>query len=92
MAGSYRFVVAGRVQGVGFRHASVEKALSMGLRGWIRNREDGCVEGQVDGDAVQPLEGFRQFLERGPIAATVERLEWTSCGSSGESGFRILRD
>lgn len=92
MAGSYRFLVAGRVQGVGFRHASMEKALSMGLRGWIRNREDGCVEGQVDGDAVRFLEGFRRFLERGPVAASVERLEWTACDPSGEPKFRILRD
>jgi acylphosphatase len=37
-------VVHGRVQGVGFRYFVVERALSLGLRGYTRNRDDGSVE------------------------------------------------
>lgn len=92
MARSYRFMVTGGVQGVGFRHACMEKALALGLRGWVRNREDGCVEGQVEGSETLSIDQFRRFLEQGPVAATVHQLKWDPCDPSGESGFRILRD
>lgn len=90
MVCSYRFLVSGTVQGVGFRRACMEEALALGLNGWARNREDGCVEGQVDGEETQRLEKFRAFLWRGPAVATVDHLEWEPSKPSGESGFRIL--
>ena len=52
-----RFVVTGRVQGVGFRWFVKAEARPLGLTGWVRNREDGAVEGEVEGrdDAVEAL-------------------------------------
>lgn len=88
---SYRFLVSGRVQGVGFRFACMEKAVALGLSGWTRNRADGCVEGQVDGDEMRLLEKFRVFLQEGPPIASVDRLEWEPSSPSGELTFRILR-
>lgn len=56
MAPSYRFEVYGRVQGVSFRQSTRETALRLGLRGWVRNRDDGAVEGRVNGgDAAADL-------------------------------------
>ncbi len=38
-----RVVAHGRVQGVFFRDSVRERALSRGVAGWVRNREDGAV-------------------------------------------------
>ena len=46
-----RLVIAGRVQGVGFRYAFADEARMRGLAGWVRNRRDGRVEALVSGPA-----------------------------------------
>lgn len=92
MSGSYRFVVAGRVQGVGFRQAVMGKALVLGLRGWVRNRDDGRVEGCVgDGEDGAAMEEFRHFINHGTGGARVESLSWEPCEAVDEAGFRVLR-
>jgi len=90
MATSYRFVVTGRVQGVGFRNGAQGKALFLGLRGWVRNRSDGAVEG-LAGGAARELQLFRDWLAKGPPAAAVERLEWSVSADETQEGFLILR-
>jgi acylphosphatase len=71
-----RFVVTGRVQGVGFRWFVKAEARPLGLTGWVRNREDGAVEGEVEGrdDAV---DAFVPCLEEGPSSAIVTNVEIT---------------
>jgi len=71
-----RFVVSGRVQGVGFRWFVKAEAVPLGLNGWIRNRPDGAVEGEVEGreDAIDALEAC---LEVGPGSAIVTNVEMT---------------
>lgn len=66
-------VVAGRVQGVGFRYATHQAAARTAVVGWVRNRFDGTVEVWAQGpdDAVTE---FARFLERGPRAARVSSL------------------
>ena len=88
---SYRFVVTGRVQGVGYRAAVQGKALFLGLRGWVRNREDGAVEGLVGGDSATDLETFREFLRKGPPAAQVEAVEWDASVEEAQEGFLVRR-
>lgn len=46
---NYHLLVAGRVQGVGFRWATLEIANELGLVGWVKNRADGQVEIVVQG-------------------------------------------
>ena len=69
-----RFVVTGRVQGVGFRWFVKAEARPLGLTGWVRNREDGAVEGEVEGrdDAIEALV---PCLEEGPSSAIVTNVE-----------------
>ncbi len=86
---SYRFVVTGRVQGVGYRAALQGKALFLGLRGWVRNRDDGAVEGLVGGDSPADLETFREFLRKGPPAARVEEVEWSASDEDAGDGFLV---
>ena len=45
-------IISGRVQGVFFRASTQEKAQSLGLSGWVRNREDGTVEALFQGNDV----------------------------------------
>ncbi len=69
-----RFVVHGRVQGVGFRWFVRRQAERLGLAGLARNLRDGCVEVIADGP-VGALVELERALERGPAAAHVERVE-----------------
>jgi acylphosphatase len=46
-----RFVISGRVQGVGFRWFVQELAALEGARGWVENRPDGRVEAFVQAEA-----------------------------------------
>lgn len=66
--------VSGRVQGVGFRWFTCAAAARLDLTGWVRNREDGDVEMEVQGDEG-PVEEFVQAVSRGPRYAIVEDME-----------------
>lgn len=68
-----RYVVAGRVQGVGYRFFVEQVAQELGLTGTVCNRSDGQVEVYAVGkeDALQQL---RDRLEVGPSGARVERV------------------
>lgn len=90
MAESYRFVVRGRVQGVFFRQSTVEQARGLGLAGWVRNREDGLVEGLASG-APDALARLRAWLQRGPPAAQVEAVEWTADTAETIGGGFVIR-
>lgn len=87
---SYRFTVSGRVQGVYFRQSTREQAERLGLSGWVRNRDDGRVEGLACGDAVA-LEALRAWLQRGPVAARVDAVDWTASTEVPAVGFEVRR-
>ena len=80
-----RFVVSGRVQGVGFRYFVQEAATVEGLIGWVRNLPDGRVEILAEGDA-EAVERFSRHIERGPSLARVERVETAEETPSGRAG------
>ncbi|WP_077326567.1 acylphosphatase [Virgibacillus siamensis] len=42
-------IVSGRVQGVGFRYSAMNRAIQLGLTGWVQNKIDGSVEMDVEG-------------------------------------------
>ena len=91
MQESYRFVVTGRVQGVGFRVATRRKAQALGLSGWVRNCADGSVEGLVAGPSRESVSGLRDWLRRGPPGAKVETLEWQAVDAPVEAGAFVVR-
>lgn len=82
-------IVRGMVQGVGFRYFVVERALSLGLRGYARNVSDGSVEVLAQGPRPA-LESLLALLRRGPGAADVEKIEvnWGN-PSTHVSGFHV---
>jgi len=69
-----RYLVEGRVQGVGFRHFVFRRATSLGLGGWVRNLSDGRVEIVAAGPA-RNLELLEAALATGPPHATVTGVE-----------------
>lgn len=84
-----RFVVSGKVQGVWFRAATCERALTLGLRGHARNRVDGTVEVLAAGEA-EALDSLAQWLRVGPPLARVESLARTPASpAEAGPGFEI---
>jgi acylphosphatase len=69
-----KFLVAGRVQGVGYRYFAERCADQLGLSGYIKNLGDGSVEVYAIGNAVS-LEKFRGSLSQGPPSARVTKVE-----------------
>ena len=67
------FLVKGRVQGVGFRWFVQREASELGLRGWVRNTEDGHVEVVASGE-VADLAELRDSLRKGPRGSRVDNL------------------
>ena len=68
-----RFVIAGRVQGVGFRFFTQEAAQVEGLRGWVRNQPGGGVEVWAEGER-EAVERFERRLRAGPRSARVDEV------------------
>jgi len=84
-----RFVVRGRVQGVGFRWFVEREAHVLGVSGWVRNNADGSVEVLAQGTRDQLL-GLRSRLRQGPRAARVDDVEESEIGPvAGLTSFRI---
>lgn len=69
----FRWVLEGRVQGIGFRWYVMNHAQAMGIRGWVRNRDDGAVEvvGLASGRTIRELD---VLLAKGPPGARVTRI------------------
>lgn len=65
--------IHGLVQGVYYRQSMVDAARALGVRGWVRNRQDGTVEALANGPqpAVQALV---DWAHQGPPAARVQRV------------------
>lgn len=84
-----RFVVRGRVQGVGFRWFVEREAHMLGVSGWVRNNADGSVEVLAIGTREQ-LSGLRSRLQQGPRAARVDAVEEKDAKPvAGLNSFRI---
>ncbi len=81
--------VRGRVQGVGFRCFAQETAESLGLTGWVRNREDGAVEAEAQG-TVEVIDEFVERLKTVHPVARVDLIETRSVAVRSETSFRII--
>ena len=65
-----RYLISGRVQGVGFRYFTEAAAAREGLHGWVRNLPDGRVEALVEGE-VDAVTRVERALWQGPGGARV---------------------
>ena len=84
-----RYMVRGRVQGVGFRWFVEREAHVLGVYGWVRNTFDGNVEVLATGTREQ-LSNLRRKLQQGPRAARVDEVEESEAQPvEGLKTFRI---
>jgi acylphosphatase len=92
MLATRRFLVSGRVQGVGYRMFVHEAALFEHVNGWVRNRSDGRVEALAQGPHAA-MQRFEEQVRLGPPRARVDVVEVTEAPGEGPfSGFRIESD
>jgi DNA ligase D-like protein (predicted 3'-phosphoesterase) len=83
-----RATVRGRVQGVGFRYVTVERARELGVMGWVRNDEDGSVLVHAEGPD-EAVDALFVWLGEGPPGAAVESVEVEKGKVEGHEQFAI---
>ncbi len=83
-----RYIVKGRVQGVGYRYFAKSAAEKLGLRGYARNRDDGTVEVVAIGPEPA-IEDFLGALLRGPRLSEVRGVEHEQAPLEHHSSFEI---
>jgi len=84
-----RFLISGRVQGVGFRFFAEASASREGIEGWARNLPDGRVEVAAQGEA-ESIDRFERALHHGPPGARVDHVEtFDDVPGSGGAGFSV---
>ena len=81
-------VVNGKVQGVFFRSDTMEKAISLGLAGWVRNLPVGEVEAVFEGERAA-VEQAVKWCHRGPSHAVVQSVDVGWEEPEGERGFKL---
>ncbi|MGJ4844269.1 MULTISPECIES: acylphosphatase [unclassified Leifsonia] len=83
-----RAIVTGSVQGVGFRWSARETAHRLGVTGFARNRADGSVEVEVEGDQ-EPVDRMLDWLRTGPPGSEVADVAVSDAAPAGDDAFRI---
>jgi acylphosphatase len=86
----FAMTVSGRVQGVFFRASTAEKARQLGLNGFVKNKDDGSVYIEVEGED-EALNEMVSWANAGPPKAVVEKCEVRESQIKNYSGFQILR-
>jgi acylphosphatase len=84
-----RYVITGRVQGVGFRWFAHDAAARQGVHGWVRNLADGSVEVVAEGEEAS-VDVLEAAVRRGPSSARVERFDVEEIAPAARTaGFEI---
>jgi len=85
---AYRYLVSGRVQGVGYRYFALREAEALGVTGFARNLPDGRVEVVAEA-SDEALSAFEDRLRAGPGFASVSALERSTLPPRGDADFHI---
>jgi acylphosphatase len=85
---AFRYVVSGRVQGVGYRYFALRTASELGVSGFARNLPDGRVEVVAEASEAALAE-FEAALRRGPSFSEVGEVARTVVPARGDQGFCI---
>ena len=85
---AYRYLVSGRVQGVGYRYFTLQVAQELGVNGFVRNLADGRVEvvAEAPDDVIA---SFEARLREGPSFSSVSNLDRNTIDPRGDRGFHI---
>ena len=83
-----RFLISGRVQGVGFRWFAQNAAIREGVVGWVTNLDDGRVEAFVEGDE-DSVTRVERALRSGPPGGRVDQVSVVDDLPGNIKGFQI---
>jgi len=83
--------VSGKVQGVFYRGNTEKTAISLGLKGWVKNLDDGRVELMACGPEDK-IEELKSWLRKGPVAARVDDVTVENVKAQDFEAFSIRRD
>ena len=81
--------IHGRVQGVFYRSRARDAAAARGLRGWVRNCDDGTVEAFAEG-ADESIEDFISWCHEGPSRARVTRIDVREAEAPADLGDTFI--
>src|SRR5665213_624965 len=87
---SVRIIVHGSVQGVFFRKHTLEKAIELGLNGFVRNLPGNTVEIEAEGNE-EVIQQFIAWCNQGPPKAKVTRIDIHEQGLKNYSSFTLMR-
>ena len=68
-----QLTISGRVQGVGFRYSTIQKAREHNIKGFVKNQYDGSVFVEAEGEETD-LDHFILWCHKGPFSARVEHV------------------
>lgn len=80
--------VSGRVQGVFYRTSTKDKALELGIKGWIMNKPDGSVYIEAEADE-SVLDQFIEWCKKGPMMARIDNINVSHQSTEGFSSFEV---
>ena len=83
-------VVSGKVQGVYFRLSTKAVADQLGVKGTVRNEQDGTVVIQAEGDDFA-LDAFMDWCHEGPEKAVVENVTASEGEMKNYRNFEVIR-
>ncbi len=83
-------IIKGLVQGVFYRATAKEIADKLGLKGWVKNTDEGNVEALVNGNENN-LKEFIEWCKKGPRNAKVSEVVWNEIEEVACKDFIILR-
>lgn len=86
----YKLEISGRVQGVSYRYSTRQRALELGLNGIVKNRVDGTVYAEIEGEE-DALQAMIDWCRQGPPYAKVERVEVQAAAEKNYTSFEIIR-
>ena len=84
-----RLIISGKVQGVYYRASMVEEAQRLGVKGWVRNRRDGTVEAQLQGDG-ESVALLIAWARKGPPSARVSNVLVELAEAGDYSDFQAI--
>jgi acylphosphatase len=88
MLKSVKINVYGKVQGVGFRYSTLQKANELGITGFVKNRSDGSVYIEADGEP-ETIDKFVIWCKQGPSWSRVDDIKVVDIPFNNYKNFAI---
>ena len=87
---TYNIIVKGKVQGVFYRQSTKEKAIAIGIKGIVRNEDDGSVK-IIATASKEQLDKLIAWCRQGPPKARVDSVEVNEEAYRNFQGFSVER-